>query len=154
MKARPPFLKMTFSRRALFMLRRAALTFKWGRVPKVWELSFIDRMRELEKTGLTFDEILQSTLPQFLGEDPSQVLRSWIGRKAGCNPERFARSVSEMFGASARSVLSSIDVLVDEESLLEAKVPKEPPIQSLLVAMQRAIANKTIVQPSQPQGRP
>lgn len=174
MKAQPPFLKMSrkyevdesywlvrhsrsFSRHALFTLRRAALTFKWGRVPKTWELSFIDMMRELEKTGLTFDEILQSTLPQFLGEDPSQVLRSWVGRKARCNSEWFARSVSEMFGASARSVLASIEMLVDEKSLLEAKVPKEPPIQSLLVAMTRAhaLANagKTVVQPDRPRGR-
>ena len=142
----------SFSRRALFTLRRAALTFKWGRIPKTWELSFIDRMRELEKTGLTFDEVLRSTLPKLFGVDPSHVLRTWVGRKARCNPERFARSVSGMFGASARSVLGSLDMLVDEKSLFEAKVPKEPPVQSLLVAMQKANGSMIVVQPSKPRG--
>lgn len=145
---------MNVSGRTLFTLRRAALFFKWGRIPKTWEMSFLDRMKELRKVGLTFDEVLRSTLPQFFGEDPSRILRFCIGRKARSNPERFARSVSEMFGSSARSVLGSIEMLVDEKSLLEAKVPKEPPIQSLLVAMQRANAGKTVVQPSKPQGRP
>jgi len=171
MEAQPPFLKMRrkheadesnwlvrrarcFSRQALFTLRRAALTFKWGRVPTVWELSFVDRMRGLEKEGLTFDEILQSTLPQFLGVDPSHVLMSWIGRRARCSPERFVRSVSEMFGASAHNVLSNIDVLVDETSLLEAKAPKEPLYQSLLEAIQGVDAGMTIVQPLKPRGGP
>ena len=171
MKAQPSFPKMrrryevdesywlvrrsrSFSRRTLFTLRRTALTFKWGRIPKIWELSFVDRMRELEKVGLTFDEILQSTLPQFLGVDPSHVLRTWVGSKARCDPERFARSVSEMFGASARNVLTSINKLVDEVSLLEAKAPKEPPYQSLLEAIKRVDAGMTVVQPSKPRGRP
>ena len=144
----------SFSRQALFTLRRAALTFKWGRVPKVWELSFVDRMRELEKEGLTFNEVLRSTLPKLFGIDPSYVLRTWVGRKARCNPEQFTRNISEMFGASARSVLISLDILIDKQSLLEAKVPKEPPVQSLLVTMQRANAGVIVAQPSKPRGRP
>ena len=165
MTARPFFLKLrrkyevdesywlvrcsrSFAPRALFTLRRAALTFKWGRIPKLWELSFIDRMKELEEVGLTFDEVLRSVLPQLFGEDTSEVLRTWVGRKARCNPERFARSISTMFGASARSILRSIEKLVDEASMLEAKVPKEPPCQSLLDAIQRIDAGMTVAQPS------
>ena len=144
----------SFSRRALFTLRRAALALKWGRVPKIWELSFIDRMKELEETGLTFDEVLHSTLPQLFGEDPSQVLRFWIGRKARRNPERFARSVSEMFGSSARSVLGGIELLSVEMNLFEMSAPQEPPYQSLLEAIQRSDATMTVAQPIKLQGRP
>jgi hypothetical protein len=144
----------SFPRRALFALRRTALTFKWGRVPKVWELFFIDRMRELERIGLTLDEILQSTLPQVFGEDTSEVLRTYVGGKARCNPERFARNISKMFGASAQSVLTGVDRLVDEASLLEKEAPKEAPYQSLLDALQRIDAGMTITQPSRPERRP
>lgn len=171
MKTKPPLLKMrrkyevdesywlvrgsrSFSRRALFTLRRAVLTLKWGRVPKTWELLFIDRMRELERVGLTFEEVLQSTLPQFIGEDTSHVLRSWIGSRARCCPERFTRSISEMFGASARDVLGNIDMLADEASLLEKKAPEEPPYQSLLDAIQRIDAGMTVAQPIKSQRRP
>jgi len=171
MKTKPPFLKMkrkyevdesywlvrrsrSLSSRALFTLRRAALTLKWGRVPTTWELLFIDRMRDLEKVGLTFDEILESTLPQFFGEDTSHVLRSWIGMEANCSPERFARSISEMFGDSARNVLGNIDMLIDEVSLLKKKAPEEPPIQSLLEAIQRIDAGMTVAQPVKSRGRP
>ena len=170
MKAKPPFLKMkrkyevdesywlvrgsrSFSSRALFTLRKAALTLKWGRVPKTWELLFIDRMRKLEKEGLTFDEILQSTLPQFLGEDTSHVLRSWIGWKANCSPELFAKSISGMFGASARDVLGNVDMLVDEVSLLDKKAPRELAYQSLLDAIQTADAGLTVAQPIKSRGR-
>jgi hypothetical protein len=144
----------SFSRHALFTLRRAALTFRWGRVPKTWELFFIDRMKELEETGLTFDEVLHSTLPQLFGEDPSQVLRFWIGRKARRNPERFARSVSEMFGSSARSVLGGIELLSVEMNLFEMNAPQEPPYQSLLDAIQKSDATMTVAQLNRPQGRP
>jgi hypothetical protein len=144
----------SFPRRFLFALRRVALTFRWGRVPKTWELSFIDRMKELENVGLTFDEVLRSTLPQLFGEDPSHVLRFCIGRKARCNPERFARTISKMFGASARSFLGSIEMLANEKSMLEKKAPQEPPIQSLLEALQRIDAAVMVAQADKPQGRP
>jgi hypothetical protein len=163
MTVRPPLLKLrrkyeldesywlvrdsrVTSRHVRLTLRRSALFFMWGRVPKIWELSFVDRMRGLEKVGLTFDEILCSTLPELLGEDPSLVLRVWIGRRARCNPERFARSISKMFGASARNVLGGVDSLVDEASLLAKRTPRKLPIQVLLDAIQRADAAKTSVQ--------
>jgi len=155
MKARPPIPRLKrkyevdesywlvqrsrgFFRDALFTLRRVALTIKWGRVPKKWELTFIDRMRELEKAGLTFNEILGATLPQIFGDDTSEVLRAWIGRKARTNPERFARSVSKMFGASARNVLGSVDSLTDETSLFRKKIPEDPPYKSLLDAIRKS----------------
>jgi hypothetical protein len=59
-----------------------------------------------------------------------------------------------MFGASARSVIVSIDRLSDEVSLLEKNTPKEPPIQSLLEAIRKAEEGMTVEQPSKPQGRP
>jgi len=127
-----------FSHDALFSLRRVVLTLKWKRVPTLWEISFIDRMRELQKAGLTFDEILRATLPQIFGDDTSEVLRTWIGRKARTNPERFARSVSKMFGASARNVLGSVDSLTDEASLFAKRVPQEPAYKSLLDAINRS----------------
>ena len=129
-----------FRRRAFFELRRAALAPKWGRVPRAWELSFIDRMRDVQKKGLSFDEVLRSTLPNLFGEDGSHVLRTWVGKKGRNDPERFARTVSHMFGASARDVLGSVDSLTDENSMLEEKAPQEPPYRSLLEAIQRSDA--------------
>jgi hypothetical protein len=131
----------------------AALTLKWGRAPNAWELSFIDRMKALQKAGLTFDEILRSSLPQIFGEDTSEVLRSWIGNKARNNPERFARTIAKMFGASARSVVVSVDRLTDEARLFETKTPREPPYKSMLEAIQRADEGMTVAQPRRPQGR-
>jgi hypothetical protein len=171
MTAKPPFLKLrrryevdesywlvrgsfSASRRTFFTLRRAALTFKWGRVPKTWELSFVDRMRAREELGLSFDEILRSVLPELFGEDTSEVLRTWIGRKARRNPERFAKNISRMFGPSARNVLGSVDNLVDEVSLLKKKAPRELPIQCLLEAIQKSDASKTVAQPVSPTATP
>jgi hypothetical protein len=145
---------LSFSRGALLTLRRAGLFVKWGRVPKTWELSFLDRMKELEGAGCTFDEVLRSTLPQFLGEDPSGVLRSWIGKKARHNPERFARTISKMFGTSARSILGNIERLANEESLLAVNAPQKPPYQSMLEAIQRSDAAMAVPQPDKPKGRP
>ena len=143
----------SFARSAHFTLRRAALTLKWRRVPEVWELSFIDRMRELAKAGITFDEVLRSTLPQIFGEDTSEVLRTWIGRRSTACPERFARSVSKMFGASARNVLGSVDSLTDEASLFEKRAPKEPPLKSLLDAIRKSDAMMPAPQPLAPNQR-
>ncbi len=144
----------SFPHRACFTLRRVALTVKWGRIPNVWELSFIDRMRQLEKEGLPFNEVLCATLPKLIGVDTSHVLRTWVGRKARHNPEYFTRSISDMFGPSARSVLITLDISVDKQSLFEAKVPKVPPVQSLLVAMQRANTGIVVAQPNMIQVRP
>ncbi len=115
---------------------------------------FIDRMRELEKRGLPFNAVLRSTLPKLFGVDPSDVLRTWVGKKARRDPEYFVRSVSKMFGASARHVLGSLEMLVDERSLRAAKSPREPPVQALLVAIQKAEAGKTAAQPSKLRERP
>jgi hypothetical protein len=59
-----------------------------------------------------------------------------------------------MFGASARSVIVSIDRLSDEVSLLEKNTPPEPPYKSILEAIRRAEEGMTVEQPSKPQGRP
>ncbi len=120
----------------------------------MWELSFIDRMRQLEKEGLPFNEVLRATLPKLIGADTSHVLRTWVGRRARHNPEYFTRSISDMFGPSARNVLISLDILVNKQSLLEAKIPKEPPVQSLLVAMQRASTGIMVAQSNRSPTRP
>lgn len=67
-----------------------------------------------------------------------------------------SRSISstQMFGASVRSVLASMEMLSDEVSLLEMNAPREPPYQSLLEAIQRSDTGMTVVQPDKPQGRP
>jgi hypothetical protein len=109
-------------------------------------------MKGLEKKGLAFDEILRSTLPQIFGEDTSHVLRIWVGRKARNNPERFARTISKMFGPSAHNVVVGIDRLTDEASLFAKKAHKEPPYQSLLDAIQKSDAAITVAQPVKPQG--
>ena len=57
-----------------------------------------------------------------------------------------------MFRSSARSVLASMEMLSDEVSMLEKKVPKEPPYQSLLEAIQRSDAAMTVAQPDKPRG--
>jgi len=144
----------SFLRQVPPTLRIVALTVKWGRIPNPWELSFIGRMRELEKKGLAFHEVLSSTLPQLFGEDTSEILSSWMGRKARCNPEQFTRTISKMFGASARSVIVSIDRFSDEVSLLEKNTPPEPPYRSILDAIRKAEEGMTVAQPSKPQERP
>jgi hypothetical protein len=144
----------SFWRRVPPFLRRVALTLKWRRIPKVWELSFIDRMRGLEKDGLTFDEILRSALPQLFGDDGSHVLRTWVGKKGRSDPERFTRTISKMFGPSARSVLGGIDSLTDEESLLNQKAPQEPPYKSLLEAIKKSDEAMAVAHPPEPKEGP
>lgn len=144
----------SFWRRVPPLLRRVVLTFKWRRIPKTWEISFIDRMRELEKAGLAFDEVLRSTLPQLFGDDGSHVLRTWVGKKGRSDPETFTRTTSRMFGASARNVLGGIDSFTDEESLLKGKAPEEPPYKSLLEAIQRADEAAVVATPDNSREQP
>ena len=118
-------------------LRLIVVTLKWGRIPQTWELDFIVRMKELQKTGVRFDRVLKTVLPQLLGDDTSVILSSWIGNKATRSPERFVRSVSKMWGSSAHSVIVSINKLTGDPNLFKT-VPLEPPIQSLLEAIKKA----------------
>ena len=131
---------------ALFDLRRALLTLKWRRVPKVWELRFIDKMRGLERRGLPFGDVLKATLPQLFGDDTSLVLRTWVGRKGRKNPEGFARAVSGMFGKSARNVLTSVERISSQENLLSAGLPEAPSYTSLVEAIQKADESAAILQ--------
>ena len=121
-------------------LRLMALTIKWGRVPNDWELAFIAKMRGLQKSGIRFDRVLKITLPRLFGEE-SEILNSWVGEKAGRNPERFVRSVSKMWGPSAHSVIISLDRLTNDKGLFESKA-NDPPYKSLLEAIQKSDAAK------------
>ena len=118
-------------------LQLMATTIRWGRIPQTWELDFIVRMKELQKTGVSFDQILNVVLPQLFGDDTSVVLSSWIGEKATRSPERFVRSVSKMWGPSAHSVIVSINKLTDDPSLFK-KAPKEPIYKAFLDAIKKA----------------
>jgi len=118
-------------------LRLLVVTLKWGRIPQTWELDFIVRMKELQKTGVRFDQVLKTVLPQLFGDDTSVVLSSWIGEKATRSPERFVRSVSKMWGPSAHTVIVSINNLTGDPNLFK-KAQLEPAIQSLLEAIKKA----------------
>jgi hypothetical protein len=127
------------------------VTMKWGRIPQTWELDFIVRMKELQKTGVRFDQVLKTVLPQLFGDDTSVVLSSWIGKKATRSPERFVRSVSKMWGPSAHTVIVSINNLTGDPNLFK-KEPLEPPIQSLLEAIKKADeAALTVAERERPQ---
>ena len=118
-------------------LRLMAVTIRWGRIPQTWELDFIVRMKELQKTGVRFDQILKTVLPQLFGDDTSVVLSSWIGKKATRSPEMFVRSVSRMWGPSAHSVIVSINKLTEDPGLFK-KAPKEPVYKAFLDAIKKA----------------
>ncbi len=111
-------------------------------------------MKELEKAGVRFSRVVNSALPQLFGDDTAHVLRSWVGKKGIRSPERFVRSITKMWGPSARSVIVSINKLTDQPSFLEKKAPEEPPYKSLLDATQKADAAAAVVGPVTPQSTP
>ena len=131
----------------LVRARNAALGLvliaQWGRLPRSWELSFIANMKDIEAQGLTFDEVLRSTLPSLVGEAPTEILRAWIGRKAWRKPDRFAKTMAKMFGASSKSILTGISQLADPEGMLEMKRPRDPPYQSLIEAIQHSEGSRS-----------
>jgi hypothetical protein len=103
--------------------------------PKSYESSFVLKMDRFEREGIAFIEVLRDTTPKLFGEGPAEVLRRWIGSKARRNPVKFAKTISKMFGSSAKPVLDSLQALADDKAMLAAKVEEIPPVQYLLERM-------------------
>jgi len=103
--------------------------------PKSYEASFVLKMDRFEQEGIAFLEVLRDTTPKLFGEGPAEVLRRWIGSKARRNPVKFAKTISKMFGSSAKPVLDSLQALADDRAMLAAKVEEVPPVQYLLERM-------------------
>jgi len=122
----------------LFSLGRLRLTLKWRRVPRVWEILFIERMKAAERIGIPFNEILDETLPRVVGYDPSHVLKVWVGRRSRSDPETFVRSMAKIFGRSSKMVVLGVFDRLDEGKMLADKIPEEPKYMSLVEAINRA----------------
>ncbi len=127
-------------------LRRTRLTFRWRRVPKVWEMAFIDRMKAAEGKGIAFWEVLGDTLPRIMGVGGTRVLGYWTGRKSMVDPETFVRETAKLFGKSSKQVVRGIMEGLDEGRLLVDKSPEEPKYQSLLEAINRADENRAMLE--------
>lgn len=138
--------RLTFAAGARLGLRRIGLTFKWGRVPKVWEMAFIDRMRAAEKMGIPFREILRDTLPRIMGVDGTRILGYWTGRRSMLDPEAFVRKTAKMFGKSSKQVVMEVFDGLDEGKMLADRAPVEPKYQSLVDAINRADEQKAMVE--------
>ncbi len=131
-----------FTARARFGLRRIRLTFRWRRVPKVWEMAFIDRMKAAESMGIPFPEVLRDTLPRIMGVDGTRVLGYWTGKRSMLDPETFVRETAKLFGKSSRQVVMGVFDGLDEGKILAEKEPEEPRYQSLVDAINRADEQK------------
>ena len=120
--------------------RKTVLFCQWGRMPKEWEVSFVQKMKSAESQGVPFPEVLQTNLPLVLGEAPSDVLMRWVGRKARSQPRQFVDSVNEMFGKSGKRIIIGLRDTLDPGKMLEAKEPEEEKFQALIDAIQQADA--------------
>jgi hypothetical protein len=111
-------------------------------MPKVWEISFVAKMKSMEARGIAFQDVLKKNLPTLFGDGPSEILLRWIGRKNSTQPKRFAKAAGKMFGKSARSIITGLENLADPDKMLEVHEEAEPPFQSLIEAIQRADSMK------------
>ena len=134
-----------FAARARFGLRRARLTLRWRRVPKVWEMAFIDRMTAAEKMGIPFVQVLRDTLPGIMGIDGTRVLGYWTGSKSMLVPEVFVRETAKLFGKSSQQVVMGVFEGLDEGKLLVDLTPEEPKFQSVVDAIRRADDQKAML---------
>ena len=128
--------------RGRFNLRRFGLAFRWGRIPKPWEMAFIDRMRAAQNRGVPFQEVLRETLPRMMGVDGTRILGYWAGRRAMIDPETFVRETAKLFGKSSEQVVTQVFDGLDEGKILADSIPEEPKYQSLVDAISRADEQK------------
>lgn len=135
-----------FAARARFDFRRAGLAIRWRRVPEVWELGFIDRMKAAEERGVSFPEVLRDTLPGIMGIDGASILGYWAGKKSMVSPEAFVRQMARMFGPSSKSVVTKVFDGLNEAKLLAKKAPVEPGYKSLVDAINEADSRKAMLQ--------
>ena len=135
----------TFSAKARFNMRRTRLAFRWNRVPKVWEIAFIDRMNAAAEMGIPFWEILRETLPGIMGVDGTRALGYWTGKQSMLDPETFVLEMAKLFGKSSQQVVMGVFDSFDEGRMLADKVPEEPKIQSLVDAINLADERKAML---------
>ena len=136
----------TFAARTRFGLRRVGLAFKWRRIPKVWEMAFIDRMTAAQKMGIPFVQVLGDTLPKTMGIDGTRILGYWTGKKSMLEPEVFVRETAKLFGKSSKQVVMGVFEGLDEGKLLVDLTPEEPKYQSVVDAIRRADEQKAVLQ--------
>jgi len=122
--------------------RKVVLFIQWRRMPKDWELSFVTKMRSMEALGIPFPEVLKTNLPSLFGEDTSLVLMRWVGRKSRIQPKHFVKSIEDMFGKSAKVIITTLEGQADPDKMLEVRVEAEPPFQSFIDAIQQADAQR------------
>jgi hypothetical protein len=135
-----------FAARARFNLRRTGLTIKWRRVPKLWEMAFIDRMKVAESMGISLPEVLRNTLPRTMGIEGTRVLGYWTGKKSMLDPETFVREMAKLFGKSSKQVVMGVFDGLDEGKILADRSPEEPKYQSLVDAINRADEQKAMLE--------
>ena len=124
-----------------YQVRKPILFFQWGRVPKDWELSFVDNMKTMESQGIPFAEVLSTDLPLVIGEAPSEVLMRWVGKGGRSQPKRFVKAVNEMFGKSGKRIIIGLENQLDPEKMLDARKEPEEPFQAVIDAIREADEN-------------
>jgi uncharacterized membrane protein len=135
-----------FAAHARFSLRRIGLTLRWRRVPEVWEMAFIDRMKAAEGMGISLPEVLRDTLPRIMGIEGTRVLGHWTGKRSMLDPETFVREMAKLFGRSSKQVVMAVFNGLDEGKILADRSPEEPKYQSLVDAINRADERKAMLE--------
>lgn len=117
---------------------KIVLFSQWRRMPKDWEVSFVNKMKFIESKGIAFPEVIHTYLPSIMGEAPAEVLLKWVGRKTRQQPRPFVKAVSKMFGKSAKPIIAGLENLADPDRMLQSRVPIDPPYKSLVEAIRAA----------------
>jgi len=123
--------------------RKPILFVQWGRMPKDWELSFVDSMKSMDAQGIPFTEVLRTDLPSVIGEAPAGVLIRWVGRRGRSQPKRFVKAVDKMFGKSGKRIIVGLENQLDPKKMLDARKEPEEPFQSVIDAIREADAVKS-----------
>ena len=118
------------------------LFFQWGRVPKDWERMFVSKIRESESLGVSFHEIVKTTLPSIIGEAPAFVLLRWVGEKGAKGPRQFVKAVEKTFGKSAKSIIIGLNSSLDPVAMLDVPEQPEEKFRAVIEAIQRADDDK------------
>jgi len=119
------------------------LFFQWRRMPKVWELSFVSKMKSAESQGIPFPQVLQTNLPLVLGDAPAEVLLRWVGKRGRSQPKHFAKVVSKMFGPSGKRIITGLEDRCSPEDMLVVHEENEAPFQALIDSIERADTART-----------
>ena len=134
--------KLSLSANIARQMSKPALFFSWRRIPKDWELNFVDSMKEMEAQGIPFFEVLSTELPSVIGDAPSEVLLRWVGRGGRSQPKRFLNAVHKMFGKSSRRIVVGLVNQLDPQKMLDSRKAPEEPFQSVIDAINEADSAK------------